>query len=224
MFYFQNAVLNENKGFTIYLQCLCLLGFKIHTDFFHCSDHCHRQDCPLVQFLNVSKVKLKERAPKAHSCTFGHIPTLTLSSGTSQTHGEPLKEFSSQTLNTKGVFFFPLLAQQFPVLVQLLVLVKRRGLKNSAGLEECRMRVFSSNGLIFQIWCKNNHHQPRKKTQGVVTGVTVKTKSVQVKEEIHVEPQKMLGTTHVLLVKTTTPLTYMELFLVLLLSSLIVKL
>lgn len=34
MFYFQNAVLNENKGFTIYLQCLCPLAFKIHTDFF----------------------------------------------------------------------------------------------------------------------------------------------------------------------------------------------
>lgn len=64
----------------------------------------------------------------------------------------------------------------------------------------------------------------KKKTQGVGTGVTVKTKSVQVKEEIHVEPQQMLETTHVLLVKTATPLTYMELFLVLLLSSLIVKL
>lgn len=74
--------------------------------FFHCSEQCYRQNCPLVQFLNISKVKLKERAPKPHSSTFGHIPTLTLSSGTYQTHGEPVKELSSQTLNTKGIFYF----------------------------------------------------------------------------------------------------------------------
>lgn len=107
MFYFQNAVLNENKGFTIYLQCLCPLGFKIQPNIFHCSEQCYRQKCPLVQFLNISKVKLKDRAPKPHSSTFGHIPTLTLSSGTFQTHSEPVKELSSQTLNTKGIFFFP---------------------------------------------------------------------------------------------------------------------
>lgn len=109
MFYFQNAVLNENKGFTIYLQCLRPLGFEIHTNFFHCSEQCSRQNCPLVQFLTISKVKLKERVPKPHSSTFGHIPTLTLSSGTCQTHGEPVKELSSQTLLTqKGYFhFFP---------------------------------------------------------------------------------------------------------------------
>lgn len=39
----------------------------------------------------------------------------------------------------------------------------------------------------------------QEQTQGVGTGVRVRTKSVQVKEEIHVDPQQVLETPHVLL-------------------------
>lgn len=103
MFYFQNAVLNENKGFTIYLQCLCPLGFKIHADFLRCSEQCYRENCLLVQFLNISKVKLKE----PHSPTFGCIPTLTLSSGTYQTHMSQSRSSAAKFLTQKGFFFSP---------------------------------------------------------------------------------------------------------------------
>lgn len=125
-----------------------------------------RQNSPLVQFLNISKVKLKERTPKPHSSTFGHIPTLTLSSGTYQTPSEPVKELSSQTLNTKGIFFFPPVGSAVSCSGSIACAWKRRGQENTAGLEGCRMRVFSSSGLIFQIWCNNHHHQPGKNPRG----------------------------------------------------------
>lgn len=197
MFYFQNAVLNENKGFTIYLQCLCPLGFKMHTDFFHCSEQCSRENCPLVQFLNISKVKLKERAPKPHSPTFGCIPTLTLSSGTYQTPMSQSRSSAAKLLTQKG-FFFPLLAQQFPVLVQLLVLVKMRGQENTSGLEECRRSFFFKRFDISRSGVRTIITN-QEKIQGVGVGEIVKTKSMQVMEEIHVEPQQVLETTPVLL-------------------------
>lgn len=102
-FIFKMLFLTRIKALLFTYNVCVLLVLKSTQIFFHCSEHCYRQNCSLVQFLNVSKVKLKERAPKAHSSTFGHIPTLTLGSGTYQTHGELVKELSSQTAQ-KGYF------------------------------------------------------------------------------------------------------------------------
>lgn len=93
-FIFKMLFLTRIKALLFTYNVCVLLVLKSTQTFFHCSEHCYRQNCSLVQFLNV---RLKERAPKAHSCTSGHIPTLTLSSGTYQTQGEPVKELSSQT-------------------------------------------------------------------------------------------------------------------------------
>lgn len=132
-----------------------------------------------MQFCNISSVKLKETGSQRlgpHSSTSGHIPTLTLSSGTYQTHSEPVKELSSQTLNRSRDFFSFQLAQQFPVLAQLLVLVKRRGEDCTAGVEECRLRVFLKwfdfPDLVQQ------PASPTRKIMRAGTGITLKTRSM----------------------------------------------
>lgn len=213
MFYFQNAVLNENKGFTIYLQCLCPLGFKIHTDF--SSIAVSTATDRIAPWCSSSMLDWRKGLLKhipAPLATFPHLPSALA----------PIKPMSQSRssaakLNTKGMLF-PLLAQQFPVLVQLLV--KRRGQKNPTGFEECRMRVFSSNSSIFQMWCMNHHHQPGENPRG---GCWCNSED----KVCASEGRNPCGPTASgfirCWVKTTTPLPYMELFVVLL-SSLTVKL
>lgn len=194
--------------------------------FFHCSEQCYRQNCPLVQFLNISKVKLKERAPKPHSSTFGHIPTLTLSSGTYQTHGEPVKELSSQTLNTKGIFyfFFPCWLSSFLFWFNSSCLWTGGDRRIQLGLKSTGWEFFLQVVWFFRSGVRTIITK-QEKTQGVGPGVTMKTKSVQVMGEIPVEQSARDHPCFIRCsVKTTTPLTYRELFVVLLLSSLIVKL
>lgn len=102
-FIFKMLFLTRIKALLFTYNVCVHLVLKSTQIFLHCSEQCYRENCLLVQFLNISKVKLKE----PHSPTFGCIPTLTLSSGTYQTHMSQSRSSAAKFLTQKGYFFSP---------------------------------------------------------------------------------------------------------------------